>query len=96
MNKDLETQLLKTGTAEISNGIVTQITQAIDETDKEVKILIFGELRTEKIIPIEQACAKCKPRFNDVKLCQSTQKKDAQARGFTKLICPRQFDKKGG
>lgn len=94
MSKELEKQLEKTGTAEISNGVVTQVTQAIDETPSKVKMLVFGVMQEKSIIPIDQACAKCTFQYKNkagTKACQSQQKKDAEARGFNNLICPQQF-----
>jgi hypothetical protein len=94
--KDLQIELEKRGTAEVSSdGIVNQVTQALDESDTKVKLLIFGELQEKVIIPIAQACGKCESwkGYGDksIQNCQSRQKKDAQARGFRKLICPKQF-----
>lgn len=88
--KELNTR----GTAEISNGVVTQVTQALDETDTHVDYLLFGELKHSPIIPIEQACAKCDfwlGKYNSTSECQVSQKEDAEARGFHKMICPNQF-----
>jgi hypothetical protein len=95
MKKDLEKELEQRGTAEISNGIVTQVTQALDEKPDKVKMLVFGEQVEKGIIHIEQACAKCKDNYY-VKLggkdkCREFQKKDAEARGFSNLVCPNQF-----
>mgnify|MGYP001557866966 CR=1 FL=1 len=90
---DLRKELLKRGTAEVSpDGIVNQVTQALEETPNKVKFLIFGELQEQGIIPISEACAKCTEKyFLTVKQCQEQQKVDAVARGFNKLICPQQF-----
>jgi hypothetical protein len=96
MDDELKKELQKRGTAEISNGIVTQVTQAISESDKEVTFLIFGEMRKQGIIPIDEACAKCDHcYFRTIKQCQTHQKRDAVARGFNNLICPQQFIKDG-
>jgi hypothetical protein len=92
--KDIQRELEQRGTAEISSGGVSQVTQAIDEGENSVKFLCFGELREQKIKPIEETCAVCdfwKGKFNTVAECQESQKKDAEARGFHKLICPEQF-----
>jgi len=92
MEKYLAKELEQRGTAEITNGVVNQVTQAISETPTEVQFLVFGELRRQGIIPIDEACAKCGHRyFATVKECQSHQKKDAVARGFNGLICSQQF-----
>lgn len=91
---DLEKELKERGTAEISNGIVNQVTQALDEKESEVDYLIFGVRRKQAIIPIDEACSKCDfwdGKFPTIKACQISQQKDAQARGFNKLICPHQF-----
>jgi hypothetical protein len=94
MEKELEKELNQRGTAEISGGIVNQVTQALDENDAEVEFLLFGEKVKQKIIPIDEACAKCdfwKGQFATEKECQECQAEDAKARGFQKLICPEQF-----
>ena len=92
--EELRDELTKRGTAEIVNGQVCQITQALDETSDTAKFLIFGELKEQKTIPIDEACAKCdfwKDKFSTTKLCQERQAKDARARGFRQLICPSQL-----
>lgn len=73
------------------NGKIIPGTQAIRETDTQVTYLSFGKPTTKNYIPIDEACAKCKPYFGSVQRCQEEQKKDAEARGFTKLICPNQL-----
>lgn len=95
MEKELRKELEQRGSAEITDGIVNQVTQALDENESEVTYLMFGELRKQGIIPINQACDKCdfwKSKFDNPKLCQSFQSGDAKARGFSKLICPQQLD----
>ncbi len=92
MTDELAKELGERDTAEITDGVVTQITQAISESKEEVEFLIFGRLKKESIIPIEQACAKCDHcYFDTAKECQDFQSKDAKARGFNEVICPRQF-----
>ena len=94
MKEELKKELELRGTAEVSNGVVNQVTQAINETDNEVTHLIFGKKTKQSVIPIDQACAKCDfwmGKFATVIKCQESQKKDAEARGFNKLICPHQF-----
>lgn len=96
MDNELKKQLEKTGTAEISNGIVTQVTQALDEKPDKVKMLVFGKLEEKGIIPIEQACEKCTQSYPNhlggKDKCREFQKKDALARGFASyLVCPQQF-----
>jgi len=94
MKSTLRKELEKRGTADITNGVVNQVTQAIDEQSDKVKYLIFGELREQAIIPIEVACAKCDHcYFPTTTECQKHQKKDAMVRGFNRLICPQQFIK---
>ena len=91
---ELREELEKRETAEIVNGKVCQVTQALDETEDTAKFLLYGELKEEKTIPIDEACAKCgfwKGRFKSEKLCQERQGKEAKARGFYKVICPNQF-----
>ncbi len=96
---ELIRELSKRGTAEVTvspTGEVTvnQVTQAIDEQPGRVKLLLFGELREFKCLPIEQVCSQCsgwKPRFKSVGDCQAMQKKDAEARGFHGVVCPRQL-----
>jgi len=91
---ELAKELEQRGTAEVSDGVVNQVTQAIDETESEVKYLIFGVLKSEVIIPTTEACAKCsfwEGKFEGTKRCQDTQVLDAQARGFNKLVYPRQL-----
>lgn len=76
----------------IENGKVIPGTQAIRETDTQVTYLLFGKPTTNNYIPIDEACAKCKQsHLKDVKVCQATQKEDAEKRGFNKLICPNQL-----
>jgi len=90
--EELEKELVLRGTAEISNGTVNQITQAIDEKKDEVEYLIFGELRKQGIISITEACSKCSHcHLDTVEKCQERQVKDARARGFTQMVCPEQF-----
>jgi hypothetical protein len=95
MNKnELAKELGQRGTAEIGNGVVNQVTQALDEAESEITFLIFGEKKTQKIIPIDEACAKCnfwEGKFTTTTLCQNFQSGDAKARGFNKLVCPQQF-----
>ncbi len=92
MKKELTEELRNRGTAEISDGVVTQVTQALDEGKTEVEFLMFGELRKQQIIPIEEACAKCDHcYFPTIQQCQERQAKDARARGFNEVICPQQF-----
>ncbi len=93
--KQLAKELGQRGTAEISNGVVNQVTQALGETETQVKYLMFGELRTQGIISIDEACAKCdhwkQYKFESVVKCQERQMLDGRARGFTKMICPQQL-----
>lgn len=92
VDKELKRRLEECGTAEISNGVVNQVTQAIDETPTKVKFLVFGEMQEKEIIPIDEACAKCNHcYFPTTKQCQDRQELDAIARGFSYLICPQQF-----
>lgn len=92
MTDDLIRELEKRGTAEISNGVINQVMQALDEKKEGVKFSMFGEIKEQKIIPIEHACAKCtRHYFKSVKECQVRQSKDAKARGFNTMICPQQF-----
>ncbi len=95
MEKELKKELELRGTAEVIGEVVTQVTQAIDETTDSVKMLVFGEMVENKIKPIEECCAVCNKwqthRFDNVAQCQERQKRDAEARGFTEIICPTQF-----
>jgi hypothetical protein len=92
MKDELRKELTKRGTAELSNGVVNQVTQALDEKPDKVKFLIFGEMQEKSIIPITIACETCKCNyFPTHKQCQESQKVDAEARGFHNLICPHQF-----
>ncbi len=53
-----------------------------------------GENIRKHIKPIKEACSKCafwKGKFASRKKCQTSQKKDAEMRGFVKLVCPHQF-----
>ncbi|KKN75186.1 hypothetical protein LCGC14_0383450 [marine sediment metagenome] len=91
-NEELEKELEKRGTAEITNGIVNQVTQALDEKETEATYMVFGEVKHRGIIPIDEACANCGHcYFVTIKECQDRQGGDARARGFTKVICPQQF-----
>lgn len=93
LEKDLEKELEQRSTAEISDGVVNQVTQALDESPTEATYLMFGEKKTEGIIPIDEACAKCDHcYFDTVVECQERQGKDAKARGFNEVICPQQFN----
>ena len=90
--ENLAKELKQRGTAEVLNGVVTQVTQAIEEKDSEVSYLMFGELKKQGIIPIDEACAKCDHcHFKTIRECQTFQKKEGSARGFNQLICPQQF-----
>lgn len=94
MDENLEKELLQRSTAEVYiDGAVNQVTQALSETSTEVDFIIYGERHKESIMPIEEACAKCHhPHFDgDKKRCREFQGKEARARGFTTLICPRQM-----
>ena len=93
-SKELRHELERRGTAELSNGIVNQVTQAIDESDVSVEYLMFGEMKERTIIPIDKACFRCGfwlGKFNNKRECQDFQSLDAKARGFNKVICPNQF-----
>ena len=79
---------------------VLPATQALVEKEDTVTFNILGKTRTEKIISIDEACSKCWPSkdkeakdffHNSKKDCQKAQKADAEIRGSTKLICPKQF-----
>ncbi len=94
MNNKIIDVLQKRGAAEIVNGKVCQVTQAIDETDSEVKYITFGNMRKQKIIPIDEACSTCqfwKNHFESTAKCQERQSKDAWNRNFFKMICPKQL-----
>lgn len=92
--EELQKELEERETAEISNGVVNQVTQALDESDAKVKYLIFGEQVEQGIIPIDQACAACDHcHFDTVELCRDKQSKDARVRGFNEIICPKQMDR---
>ncbi len=94
MNKKLIRELEQRGTAEISDGVISQVTQAIDESESRVSFLQFGELKSQGIIPIEEACSKCdfwEGKFANTQMCQEVQTGGAKARGFNKLICSNQF-----
>ena len=92
MKDELAKELEKTGTAEISGGIVNRVTQALDEKESEATYMMFGEAKTDGVIPIDEACAKCDHcHFDTVKECQEFQGRDAKARGFMQVICPTQF-----
>ncbi len=90
--QDLLLELEARGTAEVTDGVVNQVTQALKESETEVEFLIFGELQKQSIIPIGKACARCNHcHFDTYKECQDRQKKAAKARGFTQVVCPEQF-----
>jgi len=94
MKEELRKELEARGTAEISNGVVSQVTQAIDESETEVKLLIFGKLQEHKVTPVDETCSKCNfwsKYFKSTKACQKRQSEDARARGFSKLVCPHQL-----
>ncbi len=94
MRDELKRELDSRGSAEVINGKVVQVTQAINEADDSVEYLMFGELRRESVTPIAETCARCDGmnRFDgSAEKCQQHQATDARARGFHKLICPRQL-----
>lgn len=93
MEDELARELEQRGTAELVNSKIVQVTQAIDETETSAKFLVFGELKEQSVIPIDEACAKCDHcHFDTLKECQDFQGKGARARGFTKVICPEQLE----
>lgn len=95
MNKGIAKELSQRGTCEVIDGKAHQVTQAIDEKQDEVTLMVFGELKNQKIRPIGECCPICdsgaRKRFNSDEECQNRQKKDGADRGFTMLICPKQF-----
>ena len=95
----LQRELQERGTAEVVNGEVLQVTQALDETQCRAKFIAFGELRDCSVKPIAEACASCiewmDHGFNSTTVCQHRQAEDARKRGFTKVICPCQFEEGG-
>jgi hypothetical protein len=52
MDNNLRKELENRGTAEIVDGQVLQVTQALNETEEKVEYLIFGKLQESKIILI--------------------------------------------
>jgi len=94
-SKRLITELNERGTAEVVNGEVLQVTQALGESPGKAKFITFGELHDCGVIPIEVACAHChnsaRVRFATVGECQARQGREAKARGFTSVVCPNQF-----
>jgi hypothetical protein len=98
LKKALIKELKQRGTAEISNGVVNQVTQALSENKDKTSYLMFGEMKESGIIPIEQACAKCKSgvkkHFKTVEDCQVFQKKEGESRGFHSVICPQQMEER--
>jgi len=93
-NEDLMKELEARGTAEVINGTVVPITQALSESEDTVEYLMFGNLRREAIIPIDEACSMCDFRgskFQTVGQCREFQAKGSKDRGFYKLICARQL-----
>ena len=77
--------------------IVKPASQAIIEKNGKVAYEILGEQRVSSIKPIEDCCSHCdfwqhKDKFKSIKDCQQKQKREAAARGFTEVICPRQFN----
>ena len=93
--QELKRELEQRSTAEIVNGEVAQVTQALDERADEATFLIFGERQTVKLKPINECCAVCdffhQASFTTHEQCQERQKQDAAARGFHRVICPHQF-----
>ena len=85
---------MKDGVYEVANGQLKPATQALVETNNRAAFQILGDRQVSNIIPIEQACIGCtfwKDKFASTTDCQNRQRKDALARGFTKVICPKQF-----
>lgn len=94
---DLIKELKSRGTADLGkSGIVNQVMQALNESEKSVEFLVFGEKVKRSVIPIEQACSQCvsptKKHFPSSTECRERQKKDAVARGFHDIVCPQQFE----
>jgi len=93
--KELRKELELRGTAEIDNSVVLQVTQALDDTGDIAKVAVFGKIREFKVKPIGECCAKCNfgiKTFGSIKKCQERQKKDAEIRGFSNIICPEQLE----
>jgi len=93
-SKELRQELERRGTAELNNGIVNQVTQAISEEGSRVEYLMFGEMKKQSIIPIERACFCCnfwRGEFNNRQACQDFQSRGAKAKGFNEVICPNQL-----
>ena len=95
MDKELKKELEQRGTAEVSNGVVTQVTQALEETETKARVLLFGEMREFTVKPIGECCEVCdlwKKYSKSIQDCQSKQKVDAAARGFNLVICANQLN----
>ena len=76
------------------DGKIQPATQGLVEHKDKVAYRVFGGNRVSRIIPIDEVCAECdfwKEKFASVEVCQYRQREDATARGFTKVICPKQF-----
>lgn len=79
-------------------GKTNKATESILETGKEVSFLCCGDVVHRKIMPIEEACAKCTMSYH-IRLggkdkCRKFQKREGERRGFKDLVCPQQFIEK--
>ena len=73
---------------------IRQATIRTSETETRVSFDFCGEKISKDIKPIGDACSQCsfwQGKFAGIGDCQKSQKKDAEMRGFNKLICPNQF-----
>lgn len=85
---------LHDGVYELSEAGLLPMTQAIKEDKDSVTMRVLGEVREAKVRPILEACANCdfwQGKFPNTEKCQERQGRDANARGFSIVICSHQF-----
>jgi len=86
---------MKDGVYHLIGDNLIPVTHSIEETEDTVTFMIFGQMKTRRIISIDKACSKCtswkKHGFKIIQECQAFQSGDSKRRGFSKLICPKQL-----
>ena len=73
---------------------VHMATEALSEEGDKIRFNILSQPCEVRVKPIEKCCSECsfwEGKFRDTTCCQVSQKKDAEIRGFRKVICARQI-----
>lgn len=92
----LQRELQERGTAEEVNGEALQVTQALGESEKRARFIVFGEMQERRVKPIEETCGACTrwpSRFTSMAACRERTAAEARRRGFANVVCPWQFEK---